>query len=231
MRNAFFRDERTSTIGAVVPRKPKNPAAQNAILIENLAISPSPAQAGSHVDVHYTTNAQAGDVWLLDSTGATWAHAPFSVTGVTTLNVPLAAAGKQMRVVLHAQNGKQNAQSSVGLTVVPSQQVAAQASQAAPEAKRAPRPRKPNADLQLSSQVVSAGDSVTVNVTGTSGDVRIALESSSGTTMAEGDADEGQGVTLNAPNVSTPTTFYVIATLTNGITQQSIVKRLVVTPR
>jgi hypothetical protein len=49
--------------------------------------------------------------------------------------------------------------------------------------------------------------------------------------MAEGDADEGQGVTLNAPNVTVPTNFYVVATLTNGVSQQSIMKRLVVTPR
>jgi hypothetical protein len=57
------------------------------------------------------------------------------------------------------------------------------------------------------------------------------LMSSGGATLAQGDAEDGTGVTLNAPNVSTPTTFFVVATLTNGVAQQSIVKRLVVTPR
>lgn len=232
MRNAFARDERTESIAAIAAPKPKKAAAPlpTGALIENLAVSPSPALAGKTVAVRYATKAQAGDVWLLDGSGATWAHAPLSLYGSTQLTIPPAAAGKEMRVVLHAQRAGQHAESSVDVAVMPPQQVTAQASAPAPARKPASHPAS-NAQLQLSSQVVSAGDTVTVNVTGVNGDVRVALMNANGGTMAEGDADEGQGVTLNAPNVSTPTTFYVVATLTSGVSQQSIVKRLVVTPR
>jgi hypothetical protein len=232
MRNAFSKDERVSSIAALIPPKPKSatPAPLGA-LIDNLAVTPSPAQAGKTVVVKYATKAQSGDVWLLDGSGATWAHAPLSLFGSTALTIPPAAAGKEMHVVLHAQRGTQHAESSVGVTVMPSQQVTAQASAPAPTAKPAASPAAMSAQLELSSQVVAAGDTVTATISGVKGDVRVTLMNSSGGTMAEGDADEGQGVTLNAPNVSTPTTFYVVATLTSGVSQQSIMKRLVVTPR
>lgn len=232
MRNAFMRDERTESIAALVPPKPKKAAAPApaGALIDNLAVSPSPAVAGKTLAVRYATKAQSGDVWLLDGSGATWAHAPLSVYGSTQIAIPPAAAGKEMRVVLHAQRGTQHAESSVDVTVMPSKQVVAQASQPAPAAKPVSRPAA-SAQLELSSQVVSAGDTVTANITGVNGDVRVALMNSNGGTMAEGDADEGQGVTLRAPDVTTPTTFYVVATLTSGVAQQSIVKRLYVTPR
>jgi hypothetical protein len=233
MRNTFGKDERVATIAAVMPPKPKKApaAAPVGALIENLAVSPSPAVAGKTLAIRYATKAQSGDVWLLDGSGATWAHSPLSLYGVTQLQIPPAAAGKEMRVVLHAQHGAQHAESSVDLAVMPSQQIVAQATQPEQAPKPAPRPATPNPQLQLSAQVVSAGDTVTATVTGVSGDVRVTLTNSYGGTMAEGNADEGQGVTLNAPNVSAPTTFYVVATLTNGVSQQSIVKRLVVTPR
>jgi hypothetical protein len=232
MRNAFAKDERTASIAAVVPPKPKTAAAAAApaALIDNLAVSPSPAVAGKTIAIRYATKAESGDVWLLDTSGATWAHAPLSLYGSTELTIPPAAAGKDMRIVLHAQRGAQHAQSSVDVQVMASPQITAQASAPAPTAKPAARPA-PTAQLQLSSSVVSAGETVTATITGVTGDVRVTLTNSYGGTMAEGNATEGQGVTLNAPDVSTPTTFYVVATLTNGVSQQSIVKRLVVTPR
>lgn len=229
MRNRFAMGEQSVDIAAVVPPKPKSaPAAQPAgALIEDLAVSPSPVQAGKDLVVRYSTKAQTGDIWLLDGSGATWAHAPLSVYGNTSITIPASAGGKEMRVVLHAQHGAEHAESSVALSVLPSKQIAAQ-TQSAPKAQS---PSAPAPDLVLSSQVVSVGDTVTASVTGVSSDVRITLMSAGGTTIAQGDADEGQGVTLNAPNVTAPTTFYVVASLTSGVSQQSIVKRLHVMPR
>jgi len=229
MRNAFMRADTLATIAAVVPAVVRaKPGQQPDALIQNLAVSPSPVMAGDTVAVRYATNAQSGDVWVVDGSGTTWAHAPLSVTGATRLAIPQAAGGREMRVVLHAQRGKDHAQSSVGISVMPSQQAVAQAS---PQQSAAPTTPPAAPDLTLSSTVVSPGDTVTARISGVHGDVRITLMNSTGATLAQGDADEDNGVTLNAPNVSTPTTFFVVATLTNGVSQQSIVKRLVVTPR
>lgn len=233
MRNLFSNAERAAGIAAVLP-----PAARHAVspdasgaLIDNLAVSPSPVTAGGELAVRYATKAQSGDVWLLDTAGATWAHKPLSLSGITQLTVPQAAAGKEMRIVLHAQRGNQNAQSSVDVAILASKSVVAQASQTPPPATPVRRAPAQSAVLRLSSQVVSSGDAVTVTIAGVSGDARITVMNPNGQTVAEGDAGEGQGVTLNAPDVTTPTTFYVVATLTNGVSQQSIVKHLYVTPR
>ncbi len=231
MRNAFSKAEESASIaaiGAPVVKKAKPSALQPFALIDNLAVSPSPAIAGKTIAVNYATQAQSGEIWLLDSGGATWAHVPMSLYGTTQISVPQAAAGREMRIVLHAQRGTQHAESSVGITVMPSQQTVAQAS-APPATVKSAAPK--NAQLSLSSQVVSPGDTVVANVSGMNGDVRITMMSSGGATLAQGDAGDSGGVTLTAPNVSTPTTFFIVATLTNGVSQQSIVKRLVVTPR
>jgi hypothetical protein len=232
MRNAFSHSENIATIAAVVPGTVKaKPALAPGASIEDLSVTPSPVVAGKTIAIRYATQAESGEVFLVDSFGMTWAHAPMSVTGSTQLSVPQAAAGKDMRVVLHVQRGKAHAESSVGVAVMPSQQTVAQTTTeptAAPAATAQPAAAP---TLTLSSQVVSPGDTVTASISGVHSDVRITLMSSGGATLAQGDAEDGTGVTLNAPNVSTPTTFFVVATLTNGVAQQSIVKRLVVTPR
>jgi hypothetical protein len=219
-----------------MPPKPKRAAAPaiGGTLIENLAVSPSPATAGQDLTVRYATKAQTGDVWLLDTSGATWAHEQLSLSGTTVLKIPQAAAGREMRVVLHAQRAGQNAQSSVDVAIMASKEIVAQATQTAPPPaapQAAPQAPAQSAELKLSSQVVSSGDTVTASITGVTGDVRVTVTSASGQTIAEGNANEDQGIAINAPNVSTPTTFYVVATLTTGVSQQSIVKRLYVTPR
>lgn len=230
MRSPFSKTEETASIAAVAAPKPKRTIVPPVgALIDNLAVSPSPVTAGRNLTVRYATKAQSGDVWLLDASGATWAHEPLSLAGTTQLSIPQSAAGKEMRVVLHAQRGDQHAQSSVDVAVMASANVVAQATQTA--APAVPRTPAQSAELKLSSQVVSSGDAVTATISGVSGDVRVTVMSAAGQTVAEGNANEGEGVSINAPIVSSPTTFYVVATLTSGVSQQSIVKRLYVTPR
>lgn len=233
MRNAFMRDERSRTISPVAPKAlPRKPDAAPPASISELSVSPSPVKAGQTISVRYAANAQSGDVWLVDGAGATWAHGDLSQAGVTQFAVPAAAAGKDLRVVVHAQRGNGHAESSVGLTVLPSSTLAqAPQSPPAPPAPQASQAPSISPELRLSSQVVSAGDSVTAQVAGVRGDVRISMMSSTGSTVAEGDVGEGGALSLNAPDVRVPTTFFVVATLTNGVAQQSIMKRLVVTPR
>lgn len=227
IRNMLASDERAKTIAAVAAPKPKTAAPPDGALIDALAVTPSPAQAGGPLVVRYATKAQSGDVWLLDAAGTTWAHSPLSHSGSTQLVIPKAAAGREMRVVLHAQRANAHAESSVGIAVLPSAQAVAKIAQPAkPKQSQVAAP-----ELSVSPQVVSAGDTVTAAVSGVHGDVRITLMNANGATLSEGDVGEGGAVTLNAPNVGTPTAFFVVATFTSGVSQQSVMKRLTVTPR
>jgi hypothetical protein len=232
MRNPFASAQAQATIGAIVVNaRPavRAPAAPGS-LIGNLAVAPSPARAGQPITVSYSAVSTSGDVWLVGMDGRTWARGPLSAYGSTQLKVPQAAAGQEMRVVLHVQRGKAHAQSAVGISVLPDTQIAS-----APTAQPAtPASSTPDqaASIVLNSQVVSAGDAVVVRANGTRGDVKITVTNSSGATVEQGNiSDAGGAISITAPDVSAVTTFFVVGTFSNGVSQQSIVRRLVVTPR
>lgn len=208
----------TSAPTAVIARKPDAPK-----ITDFTIVSPA-VHAGAPLQVHYTTNATAGDVWLLDDTGRLWANVPISADGNSALKIPDGAGGRQMRVVLHARNGTADALSTLGILVLPAENVATNAN---PES-----PIGGAVNLVLSSTTVAPGDEVVVTLSGNHGDSRVALNDVGGNTIEQGDVPSGQSaVTLNAPAVTTATTYYVVATVSAGVGEQTIVKKLVVAPR
>lgn len=191
--------------------------------IESFTIASPSIVAGAPLVMHYSTNASAGQVWLIDETGRLWASAPLFAGGTTTLKIPQAAAGQKMRVVLHARNGAADAVSSLGITVQPGAVVASNAAATSTNAPLA---------LVLSASNVAPGDDVTVTLKGNHGDSRISLTDAAGNTVEQGDVPAGQdAVTLSAPSVKTATTYYVVAQVSSGVSEQSLVQKLVVTPR
>ena len=174
--------------------------------------------------VHYATNAKSGQVWLIDETGRLWASAELFADGASTLKVPQAAAGQKMRVVLHARNGSADAVSTLGVLVQPGAAVkpdsAAAAAQSGPLA------------LVLSASRVAPGDDVVVTLRGSHGDSRVSLTDANGNIVETGDVPAGQdAVTLSAPTVQSETTYYVVANVSSGVSEQSLVQKLVVAPR
>ena len=128
-----------------------------------------------------------------------------------------------MRVVLHARNGSADALSTLGILVLPSENIAD--TPAAPAQDGA-------IDLRLSSDRVAPGDEIVVTLSGNHGDSRIALNDVGGNTIEQGDVPSGQSaVTLTAPAATRETTYYVVASVSAGIGEQTIVKKLVVAPR
>jgi len=204
------------------------PAAKPAALaprIESFTVASSSIVAGAPLVVHYSTNAKSGQVWLIDETGRLWARAPIFADGATTLKVPQSAAGQKMRVVLHARNGTADAVSSLGVTVQPGDVVASN-TPATSSSSNAPLA------LVLSASNVAPGDDVVVTLKGNHGDSRVSLTDAAGNTVEQGDVPAGQdAVTLSAPSVKTETTYYVVANVSSGVSEQSLVQKLVVTPR
>jgi len=140
------------------------------------------------------------------------------------MNIPQAAAGRKMRVVLHARNGATNAVSSVGILVLPRTVTAEAADSGSAQAQ--------TVGLDLSTAAAAPGDEVTVSIRGDHGDARISLNDAAGTTLETGDIPASQSaVTLTMPGVQTATTYYVVANLSAGVGEQSIVRKLVVAPR
>lgn len=237
MQAPFGAAERVATIGISGSAQPKQtdrpPDRAMGPLIENLAVDSAAPVAGNAIGVTYTTSARGGEVSLVDEDGRTWADAPIDVQGRTVLAVPQAAAGRSMRVVVHAIRGHMQTISSLGVTVLPSTQIATTSATAAPKASAAPRKpaRSTLPALVLSADSGRAGETVIVSVRNAGGDVHIQLLDGSGTMRAEGDpALPTAPLALRLPAVETTSTYQVVATITTGGSEQSVVRPIVVHP-
>jgi hypothetical protein len=236
MRNALASSEQSATIKTTAHAEPAQHMTTPAQLplISDLSVKPSIARAGSDVDVRYVTQAVKGDLFLVDASGRTWSRATLSPAGSSMLTIPQSAAGSDMRVVLYARRGTMHAQNAVNLSVLPDSRIAPGVSSAAHVAVSRPAPTAaPQASpvVSLDSQVVEAGETVVVRISGTHPDARIALMSTSGTTVAQGEIpDDGNAISIAAPEVNTVTPFYVSVAFTNGVSQQTVLRRLTVTP-
>lgn len=210
---------------AIAPVAPKHVAkAAVAPHISEFALATPVVRAGAPMQVRYVTDARSGDVWLLDDAGRLWARAPISTAGVTTLPVPQAAAGRSVRAVLHARNGTADAVASLGVTVLPGA-VQSAGDQPATRAGHLPV-------LTISSSTAAPGDAITVAIEGDHGDARISLADKAGNSVEQGDIPASQSVlALTAPQVSGPTTYYVTASITQGVGEQTIVKKILIAPR
>jgi hypothetical protein len=206
----------------------KTAAAAAAPHISEFAIATPLVRAGSDMKLTYATDARAGEIWLIDDSGRLWARAPMNSDGETIVKVPQGTAGRQMRAVLHARNAQRDTVASVGLLVMP----AALVPQAQQQTDAAQTPQAPPAQLTLSTQQAAPGDDVTVMLDGTHGDARITVTDESGQSVEQGDIPSGQNAAaITAPDVTKTTTFYVMASISSGVGDQTVVRKLVVSPR
>jgi len=190
-------------------------------LLDDVSVSPLPAHAGGVLRVTYATAATAGDVWLLDLQGRVWAHTGIAPSGTTWLRVPRAAAGREMRVVVHALHGVEHAQTGVGIIVLPDAADVAAASEVAPAGP----------SVAVASRAVSGG-TIRIALPARHGEALVSLTDGSGAVLSEVDvpAETHAPVSLTAPTVSAATTYDVVVTLSHGYSQQELVRPVTVAP-
>jgi hypothetical protein len=204
----------------------KSPLALAAPRIGEFTVVTPVVHANADVTFAYATNARDGEIWIIDETGRLWARAPISPYGQTSMKLPQGTAGRQMRAVLHARIAKADAVASIGLTVLPGAVVSDTASVSMKNTKSSA------ATISLSTERASPGEMITVAIEGNHGDTQVSLNDSSGNSIEQGDIPAGQNaVTLSAPSVTSATTYYIMASVTQGIGEQTLVRKLLVSPR
>ncbi|HEY9180805.1 MAG TPA: hypothetical protein VIO32_08795, partial [Candidatus Baltobacteraceae bacterium] len=192
--------------------------------ISAFAVATPIVHAGADMRLTYTTDARDGEVWLIDDAGRLWAREPITPYGETTLKVPQGAAGREMRAVLHARNKDLDTVAGVGVMVMPGTIV--------PQTQSTDAPKAAAAQMTLSVDHAAPGDVVTVMIDGDHGDARITMTDGSGESVEQGDIPSGQNaVTVTAPDVTKTTTYYVMASISQGVADQTVVRKLVVSPR
>lgn len=229
MRGALGTAEQVASVsslgGVAAPapvRKKTSPPAPVAAISE-VAVSPNPVKAGGTIDVRYAANAISGTIWVLDSDGRAWAATPYDPSGRSSVVIPLSAAGRQLRVVVSAKRGNTHAQSTVGVLVLPS-------GQTVDEAQAGSSGDNLHPQLHLSAASVASGQAIVARLSGVSGDVRVTLTNAAGRVVEQGDGTGEAGVSISAPAVNYATTYSVVATFSDGMSEQSLVRSVIVRP-
>ncbi len=212
----------TSRIAIAAPAlRPPAPAASIAPSISEFKVVTPVVQANNNITFTYATNARTGDIWLIDDSGRLWASAPIAAAGTTTIHVPQGSAGRQIRAVLHARIGAAGTLASIALTVFPGALVT----------QNAPAQKAAGPVLVLSKDSALAGDIITVAIVGEHGRTQVSLRDAAGNVVESGDiAARQSAVALNAPGVLKSTPYFVTANLTQGIGEQTLVRKLLVNP-
>ncbi|HZY99171.1 MAG TPA: hypothetical protein VFE36_06335 [Candidatus Baltobacteraceae bacterium] len=217
--------------------EPALPATAASSLIESLALDASQIPDGGIVTVRYQTSAHSGVVSVKDAQNTVWAQAKLSPAGVTQLRIPRFGHDKELRVSLAVASGDNHAASSVGMeSVVPTPKpnavsqnaiaavpVTAPAQHDDPPAQASTPP--PGAQQKVSVVGTNvAGFTIHTSIVAGASNVRLALETNDGETIASEFVPDGAtAASIDAPP-GTHGRVVLIATYDRGQGQESTVK-------
>lgn len=231
--SALGTTERAEPVTALPePALPAAPAAA-ASLIDSLALDTWQVPDGGIVTVRYRTSAHSGTVSIRDAQNTVWAEKNISPDGVTQIRVPRFGHDKELSVALSVARGDDHAQSSVGMQSVvatpkPSAAAAmavaavAPAQQNDPPAQPAPPPAEPQKISIAGTNV--AGYTVHTSIVSGAANIRLALETEDGSTIASEFVPDGATTaSIDAPP-GTHGRVVLIATYDRGQGQESTVK-------
>jgi hypothetical protein len=202
------------------PRRKVAHRLPGAATISAFAIGTPNVRAGQTLRVNYITNARDGEIWLIDEGGQLWAQtAVVPQAGQADINVPASAAGRQMRVVMHARNAGSDAVAAAVVTILPGDvdpQAVAQGG---------------GNSLNLSADHVTSGQIFTVTIGGAYAQASVTLTDGSGNQIQQGDIAPGHdAASLSAPVTAKTAAYYVTATVNQGVAQQTLVRKITVAP-
>jgi hypothetical protein len=235
---ALGRAERAEPVTALPEPAPPMTGASGA-LIDSLAIDSWQIPDGGSVTVRYRTTATSGTLAIKDAQDTVWAQTKISRDGISVLPLPHFGHDKELRVALSVSRGDLHALSSLGLQVVaPSAHPAAAQTVTArvvqPAATNASaqndpvEPLPPPAMRQSVTVQGSDASGYTVHTTIAAGatNVRIALETNDGRTLASEFVPDGATTaSIDAP-AGTHGRIVLISTYDRGQGQESTVKTI-----
>jgi hypothetical protein len=140
--------------------------------VNSLALDQTELDAGQPLVVRYSVRASQGEVRAIDVNGTVWARAPISVSGISTLALPIFPHDKELRVELVASKNGDTSASGMGIYVRAKPPVRAVARIAS--ASIVPSP------ITIRQVEVIAGGALTVSVLRHPSHLRVALTTAGG---------------------------------------------------
>ncbi|HEY6326358.1 MAG TPA: hypothetical protein VIW73_07605, partial [Candidatus Cybelea sp.] len=205
--------------------------------IQDVTVTPAVAKPGQRIDVAYAAAGDGGYVRLLGADGTIWAQQPFSHGGQTRLVVPAVPSLREMRVLVHVKRGRSIAQSMAGLAVAsparradasPGVAIAGDDETGTGATNASPNE---NGTFEVLTPTVRSGGTIRVRIISPRNGMRIALNDSQSREVTGLNAGAAADVvTLQAPAVTIPSRYTVVASFTDGFGQESVVQPVTVAP-
>ncbi|MFN2527834.1 MAG: hypothetical protein ABR584_03860 [Candidatus Baltobacteraceae bacterium] len=195
--------------------------ASTAPVIRNFHLSSSSAKGGETIAASFQTNASAGNLRLVDASGAVWLSRPIRSNGTVQFAAPLMHRDTPFIVVLHAERNNQSLEASAGFI--------AQARVTAPKESH-PMPqffRQPSFTIPA---VVHGGTAFSILVPQAITGVTVALSSKDGTDLAGPASQNGDRVRVYAPRVSAAQQSFASVSFQNGKQKETVIRRILIVP-
>jgi hypothetical protein len=204
--------------------------------IASISVKPAVAKPGQVVNVAYSASGDGGYVRLVGDDGTVWQQRAFSREGEARFTVPTAPSLREMRVILHVEQGHTAAQSMAGIVVAGASPATAFAT--VPQLAGDDNPGAPaastsdaNETFEVVTPVVKSGGSIHVRILSPRNGMHVALTDAQSHELGGVDVGaEADSITLRAPVVTLPTRYTIVATFTDGFGQESVVAPVTVTP-
>lgn len=194
------------------------PAPPQEQLIDAIGIDTSQIPDGGSFTLRYRTRARNGRIEVRDAQNRVWASAPIARNGVSQIALPRFGKDKELRVTLEVEHKGQRASSSVGLDVTGTRSVAA-----APQWKGV---SQPGSALVAPQAGIGADGMLHVSVARGASNVRLALETPEGATIASQSVPDGAGSAAIAIPPGVHGRIVLVTTYKRGSGEESIVKAI-----
>lgn len=226
--------ERAEPVTALPEPSMPSVSAAASSLIESLALDSWQVPDGGTVTVRYRTSAHSGVVSVKDAQNTVWVEKSISPDGLTQLRIPRFGHDKELSVSLTVARGDDHASSSVGMrsvvatpkpsaAVVAAAPVAAHAQQNDPPAQASIPPAAEQQKISIAGTSI-AGFTVHTSIASGAANIRLALETDDGSTIASEFVPDGATTaSIDAPP-GTHGRVVLIATYDRGQGQESTVK-------
>jgi hypothetical protein len=196
------------------------PAGPQEQLIDAMSIDTSQIPDGGSFTLHYRTRATNGRIEVRDAQNFLVAHAPIASNGISQMSLPHFGKDKELRVTLEVEKNGQRASSSVGLNV------SAIASSASSSGGAPSDGGAPGSALVSPESGAGADGMLHVAVAPGASNVRLALETLTGTTIASQSVPDGATSAAIAIPRSVHGRVVLVTTYNRGSGEESTVKAI-----
>jgi hypothetical protein len=194
------------------------PAPPQEQLIDAIGIDTSQVPDGGSFTLRYRTRATNGRIEVRDAQNTVWATAPLARDGISQISLPHFGKDKELRVTLEVEKNGQRASSSVGLDVTGAPSVAA-----APQSDGA---AQPGSALVAPESSIGSDGMLHVAVASGASNVRLALETTAGATIASQSVPDGVTSAAIAIPRGTHGRVVLVTTYNRGSGEESTVKAI-----